>query len=84
MQRHDTVVADRLLETYIWAILPTQAPDAPTYTPRHLNTGGTTDDLVARTGTKISDNSQLATTRSSTLIGMDLSGPIAPVWASGM
>ena len=37
MQRHDTVVADRLLETYIWAILPTQAPDAPTYTrhPQH-------------------------------------------------
>ena len=83
MQRHDTVVADRLLETYIWAILPTQAPDAPTYTLDTLNTGGTTDDLVARTGTKISDNSQLATTRSSMLIGMDLSGPIAPVWASG-
>ena len=83
MAKADTVVSDRLLDTYIWAILPVQDPSAATYSLDTLNTGGTTDDVIARTGTKVKDNSLLATTRSSALIGMDLSGPLARAWESG-
>ncbi|MFW0796184.1 Swt1 family HEPN domain-containing protein [Gordonia sp. CPCC 205515] len=83
MVKADNVVADRLVDTFIWTIMPVQASDAATYSLDTLNTGGTTDDIIERTGKKLRDNSLLATTRSSALINMDLTGPLASAWMSG-
>ena len=83
MEKADRIVADRLIDTYIWAIAPTQDPAQPMYSLTALNTGGTTDDVIARTGKKLADDGKIATMRSSSLIGMDLTGPIASVWSPG-
>lgn len=83
MTKADNVVADRLVETFIWAMAADQSPGAATYTLDTFNTGGTTDDLVARTGKRMDDKSQLSFTRSSALISMDLTGPLAAAWEIG-
>lgn len=83
MRNAESVVTDRLPETYVWAILPTQEITDATYRMDTVNTGGSTDDLIARTGAKLTANSALATTRSSALLNMDLTGPLATAWASG-
>ena len=79
----DTVVADRLPETFIWAIAADQTDGEPTYRLDTFNTGGTTDDLIARTGSRMAEKSQLSTTRSSALISMDLTGPLTAAWETG-
>ncbi|MXP22977.1 DUF499 domain-containing protein [Gordonia sp. HNM0687] len=83
MNKADAVVADRLLDTFIWAILPEQPVDQATYSLGAVNAGGTTDDLIARTGKKLADSNLLSTTRSSRLLSMDLTGPLESAWRPG-
>lgn len=83
MSKADGVVADRLTDSFIWAMAADQPPGAATYALETFNTGGTTDDLIARTGKRMADKSQLSFTRSCTLISMDLTGPLAAAWEPG-
>ncbi|GAC49107.1 DUF499 domain-containing protein [Gordonia aichiensis] len=83
MAKANDVVDDRLPETFIWAIAPDQEAGKATYALDTFNTGGTTDDLIARTGARMRDKSQLSLTRSSRLISMDLTGPLAAAWEPG-
>lgn len=83
MEKADTVVDDRLLDTFIWAIAAEQAQGTPTYSLETVSTSGTTTDLIGRTGTRMADKSKLSTTRSSALISMDLTGPLASAWEQG-
>jgi predicted AAA+ superfamily ATPase len=83
MTKANTVVDGRLLDTFTWAIAASQ-PAGPTYILEAFNAGGTTNDLIARTATRMVEKSQLSMTRSSTLISMDLTGNnLAPIWERG-
>ncbi|MFT4124876.1 MAG: DUF499 domain-containing protein [Gordonia sp. (in: high G+C Gram-positive bacteria)] len=83
MTTADGVVDDRLVETFIWAIAPNQESGQPTYALEAINASGSTTDVIARTGAKMAEKSQLSTTRSSAQISMDLTGPLAAAWEPG-
>ncbi|WP_040525708.1 DUF499 domain-containing protein [Gordonia effusa] len=81
MARADEIVNVRLLETFVWAVYPKQQAGQATYEMTMSSTAGTTDDLIARTATKLDD--AIARSRSAALIRMDLDNTLAPAWESG-
>lgn len=80
--KYDSIVTDRLAETFTWALSPEQQAGEVTYSMSSVGITGTKADLYTRAGSKLSSD-HIALARSSSLIRMDLSDRLAPAWESG-
>ncbi|GAA4740229.1 DUF499 domain-containing protein [Gordonia alkaliphila] len=77
----DQIAESRLLETFVWGIYPVQPLGDRTFSLEVTSTGGADNDLLLRTSTRLKEEIKQA--RSSSLIRMDLDGPLSEAWKDG-
>ncbi|WP_026061790.1 Swt1 family HEPN domain-containing protein [Rhodococcus rhodochrous] len=77
---HNQAVADRLLQTYHWVLIPTQYDPARPLEIEAFKADGTTTDLAARAAGKLRNESLLVLQRNASLIRHDLSGRLKTAW----
>lgn len=77
---HNQAVADRLLQTYHWVLVPTQDDPTRPLEIEAFKADGTTTDLAARAAAKLRNESLLALQRSASLIRHDLAGRLKAAW----
>ncbi|MGV5047234.1 Swt1 family HEPN domain-containing protein [Rhodococcus pyridinivorans] len=77
---HNQAVADRLLQTYHWVLVPTQYDPTRPLEIEAFKADGTTTDLAARAAGKLRNESLLVLQRNASLIRHDLSGRLKAGW----
>jgi len=81
-QANDTVRL-RILQAYIWALVPEQPDAARPASWSSVKAEGSQDRLADRVTVKMRQNGQLATSYGARNVRMDLDGPLAAVWTDG-
>jgi hypothetical protein len=76
-EQFDEVVAQRISETFIWVLVPSQAPDDPTIVWEETRVSGT-DPLAVRVSKKLRNEEALITEYSGARLRMDLDR--VPLW----
>jgi hypothetical protein len=74
----DEVVFQRIDETFIWVLVPSQAPDDPTISWEESRVHGSSDALAARVAKKLRNEEALITEYSGARLRMDLDR--VPLW----